>query len=413
MNVLSYFMIIFLMISIMLNVGFNYNPSFLGSLSLKNISIYSIVIFILLQKIFLKKSFKETHEISHFICIYIFYSFFLLILKKIQLNEYSNLFELLIPFKSGFDAFIIFILIDYLVLDRKYIDKLIFYLVLIFFILNFVTVLDSFGMINIDRIHFDMKYGRSAGAFGESNVYASYVSSFIPLIVVILLNAKEKYYFIFTSINLLFGIYALLLTGSRGGFLSMLISMLILYGFTKKKLLNYNYGRYIALTVVVIISFIVVVKTIPELTAEGLEKNFVSRYESSDLNDYSSGRLDLWAKGLSLFVENPFLGAEKGFVKIIGSNSHNTYLEILVNRGLFGFLLFLSIFFIIYKKNIYFYKKMNMDDIYSAYIAGFFSFIISMFFLNMFSAFYFFFLYSSLVVKKGVLDDLNPCKEIL
>jgi hypothetical protein len=106
----------------------------------------------------------------------------------------------------------------------------------LFLILNTFTVVDSLGLINVKHIGFDEVYGRTSGAFGESNVYAAYISLFLPLTVSFLINSTNLYYLIFMYLNIFFGIYALVLTGSRGGFLSAIISLIVFFIITKNSI---------------------------------------------------------------------------------------------------------------------------------------------------------------------------------
>jgi O-antigen ligase len=252
---------------------------------------------------------------------------------------------------------------------------------------------------NIKHIGYDDVYGRTSGAFGESNVYAAYISLFLPLTVSFLVTAKNLYYIIFMYLNIFLGIYALVLTGSRGGFLSAIISFIIFFVITRK---NMHFTKKFAnfyIFSMILISIFIVFKTTPALTVSGIQNNIILRYETSNLNDYSSGRIDLWKKGLEIFLDDPFFGVQKPFSEIVGSNTHNTYLEILVSRGIVGLVLFIAFFYFIFKKVYGKYIDLGNSIIFPAYIAGFCSFIVSMFFLNMFSSYYFFFIYSALALK--------------
>lgn len=382
-----------------MNICFNINPDVLGPLSLKNISLYIIFFCIITQYITQKSHDRESYgKIYLFVFLYLIYSLVIFIYNHLSLSN-LNLFDSLYSLKSSFDPFIILILLIYMYLDNKSTQIAFNLSLFLFLILNSITVFDSLGLVNINHIGFDEVYGRTSGAFGESNVYASYIALFLPLTVSFLMNSKNIYYMIFMYLNIFFGVYALVLTGSRGGFLSAIISFIVFFVLTMK---NVHATKKIANVYVVALLFLsvfIVFKTTPALTVDGINNNIISRYGTSDLNDYSSGRIDLWKKGLNIFLDNPFFGAQESFSEIVGSNTHNTYLEILVSRGFVGLFLFISIFYYIFK-NIY---NKYLEDVSSvilpSYIAGFCSFIVSMFFLNMFSAYYFFFIYSALAIK--------------
>lgn len=59
---------------------------------------------------------------------------------------------------------------------------------------------------------------------------------------------------------------------------------------------------------------------------------FLNKYKNADMNTFSSGRLDLWAKALERFYESPVVGVGKYYVDC-------SYLSILAESGGIGFLL--------------------------------------------------------------------------
>lgn len=399
MRQLNFIAIIFLMLSILINICFDVNPQIIGSLSLKNIALYLLIFSIIIQKI-VKKNHEDNQDnkIIFFVCLYVVYSFILMIFKTGNFENFSSLYENIYSFKGAFDPFVIFILILCLDLEKKSIQLILNILLVVFFLLNTITVCDSLALIEFTRIGFDDVYGRTSGAFGESNVYASYVSFFLPLLIGKILTSKKINNIIYMSINLFVGIFALILTGSRGGFVSAIISNMILIIMLKRCTTNISKNVLIyALTLLSITTFIVIY-SMPLISRGGLEKNIVSRYESSDLDEYSSGRIGLWKKGLSIVLKNPFLGSTKPFSEMVGSNTHNTFLEITVSRGIIGLCFFVMIFYTIGKKMFFAAtSKININAFF--YFSGIVSFVISMLFLNMFSAYYYFFIYLAVSIK--------------
>ncbi|WP_462323588.1 O-antigen ligase family protein [Desulfoplanes sp.] len=401
---LNFFAVIFLVFSILINVCFNFKIGIIESVSLKNISMYIVLFCIIFQRIFDKEAYGENKSIYTFVWIYLIYSLILIIYKNITGSNFNNLFDFLITFKGAFDAFIIFILLLYLNLNQDYLEKTIKMLLLVFFILNLITVLDALKLFDIDRIGFDAVHGRTSGAFGESNVYAAYVSLFLPLVIASLLECKNKLSFFYYSLNIILGVYSLILTGSRGGIVSFIVSFVFFLIIIKKSNLKIEKVAKVYIVLTIALTGLVLIYSIPRNITEGLENNIVSRYESSSLNEYSSGRIDLWKKSFNIFWENPLFGSSDSFSDIIGSNTHNTYLEIVISRGLVGLFLFLGIFYSIIRK-VFSQKKIYNDYFLISYAAGFISFVISMVFLNMFSAYYYFFIYSALIVNR--IDTLS------
>jgi O-antigen ligase len=341
-------------------------------------------------------------KVSKYIIIYIVYSFVIVIYKVLINNEVASLLEVMTNFKSSFDAFLIYVLIENLNLNEKEANYSFYALILCFFVLNAMTVFDSLGIVSVEGIDFDNKYGRSQGSFGESNVYASYVSFFIPIVIAQFFISKNIFWSIFLGINILFGAYSIVLTGSRTAFLSLLIAMIVFFVISRKVLLRNKNIQMACFFILLIIAFVGIYKTIPETTVSGLETNIVSRYKESSLDEYSSGRIGLWKKGLEIYFQNPLLGISKDFTTIVGSNTHNTYLEVLISKGLIGLVLFVFVLIYLFKKTLYLMKTNKNTMIYNGYMSGLVSFMISMFFLNMFSAYYFFFVTSAIILKENL-----------
>jgi O-antigen ligase len=79
------------------------------------------------------------------------------------------------------------------------------------------------------------------------------------------------------------------------------------------------------------------------------------QHSAYSANDLLSGRSEMWPLGLSLFQEQPILGyglgASQGlieanswlFVESQGSHFHNSYLTVLVETGIVGFLVFAAL----------------------------------------------------------------------
>ncbi|WP_069856765.1 O-antigen ligase family protein [Desulfoplanes formicivorans] len=404
----NFLSISFLLISLTVNLSFVYNPSFMGSLSLKNLSLYIIIILYTIQVTFQGDDKSETmKKVSKYIIIYIVYSFVIMIYKSLINNDVSNLLNLLMNFKSSFDAFLIYVLIENLHLKERDANYSFYVLILCFFLLNAMTVFDSLGLVSIEGISFDTKYGRSQGSFGESNVYASYVSFFIPIVIAGFFMSKNLLWSIFLGINLLFGAYSIVLTGSRTAFLSSLFALIAFFVLSRNKIMQNKNKNLLLFIIFLVISSIGIYKTIPETTVSGLETNIVSRYQHSSLDEYSSGRLGLWKKGLEIYVQNPLLGISEDFTSLVGSNTHNTYLEVLISKGLIGLIFFMLILVFLVKKTLYLLSSKKNELLYYGYLSGLLSFMISMLALNMFSAYYFFFVTSSIVLKENlkITDD--------
>jgi O-antigen ligase len=144
--------------------------------------------------------------------------------------------------------------------------------------------------------------------------------------------------------------YAIILTGSRGGTLASILSLIIFITFnlkmSKKRILN--------MITIFLILFIGII----------LFKIFVNPYILQRFSlaiieqDQGSGRLNLWAIGWSMIKLNPILGYGIGsYSGFTGQGMHNTFLLYWFETGIIGLLLFIISICIIliklYKKQEY------------------------------------------------------------
>jgi O-antigen ligase len=130
---------------------------------------------------------------------------------------------------------------------------------------------------------------------------------------------------------------AILSTGSRGAFVVLILITMInlLRYFTKVR----NVKMF--LHMISIVLFIIIIGV---LFSDFLPFNTVQRLTS--FNTYKNDiRLVLWAKAMQLFFKSPLIGsgmesANIYLVQLMNFNTHNLYIDILVNQGIIGFIIF-------------------------------------------------------------------------
>jgi O-antigen ligase len=138
---------------------------------------------------------------------------------------------------------------------------------------------------------------------------------------------------------------AALRTGSRGGFLGITASLLLIFGiyiFSQKLPIIAKLLAAISICIILVIVY----KNLPNLLLE--------RYSVDSLSgrvDFGSNRIFIWKNGWSLFQENVLFGQGLGsFGPLLSTRyayagAHNMYLLVLVETGIFGMLFFISYFF--------------------------------------------------------------------
>jgi O-antigen ligase len=142
-------------------------------------------------------------------------------------------------------------------------------------------------------------------------------------------------------------LFAIGLTGSRGGMLTTIVALLIV-PLTLTRLSTVRRGIAIAL---LWISGVVAVAYIPQTLMERLAST-TTEVEGGRLG----GRWKIWNAGLKAFAQQPLAGYGPGVFKravdpwLLTKNqvAHNSFLSVLVESGLVGFLLFFAMFFTVF-----------------------------------------------------------------
>jgi O-antigen ligase len=388
-------------------------------LSLKNIIIY-LAIITLIVKITIKKGKKsEKINLIPLIVLFLSYCFLSIIITSyiINLKNYSLIKEFIF-FKNYIDPFLLLWISINTPTSNNNVKSLIFLNIITFLIFNIITMLGSFDIIQISRISLDIKYGRTTGALAEPNQYASFIVFYVLICINIYSYLRPIVAKYFVVLIILIGLYCLLLTGSRGGILALMTGITCLFFFNKNKITLKTLAQFLSSSFVFGTIIIILFFSLPGLSQEGLEKNLISRAMQQDLSDYSSGRIQVWSEGIKLFLKSPVIGSGfNTFTKKIGSNSHNDFLLHLATLGIFGFMLYIMIFLNIFSI-VWRFKKKNTENIffYNGYLSAMISFMTAMFFVNIYTPMLFFFLYSGLILKMGLLERQkemsNPIQKI-
>jgi O-antigen ligase len=154
-----------------------------------------------------------------------------------------------------------------------------------------------------------------------------------------LLDGKKFFFFKLVNITYIpLAIFSIFLTGSRTPLFAIIpaiIFILLPKGF--------KIGRYLLVFVFLAVSLLVIVALLPPEIIERLS-TALSSISSSDIG----GRADLWSDSIALFLEHPITGSGAGTLPtVIGTWAHQTFLSILAETGLIGFLLFAGILIIV------------------------------------------------------------------
>ena len=135
------------------------------------------------------------------------------------------------------------------------------------------------------------------------------------------------------------GIVAIGLTGSRGGMVDTVIALLVV-PFTMTRLTP---GRLVGALTVLMLSGALAVTYIPDTVVKRLATT------SSDVEEGKlGGRFKIWVAGAHAFSQRPLMGygtsgfktAIKPYLPTMPQVAHNSYLSVLVENGIIGFMMF-------------------------------------------------------------------------
>jgi len=389
-----------------LGLGFSQIKGF----SFLNVSYYLLLVAWALKIIKTRKLF-EPNDVNKYLILMIFVVL-VSIPIKILLDEITNISVMkeIINAKSWTNPLILFLILSNIIDNEKTWNKIQLGLVIFLLFTVLSTLLVTYGVVEIGKLR--VYKGRSAG-FSNANQYAGFLVLFIPLLFSFFLNQKSSLPKAISAFFLIITLMGLFITGSRGGTLSFLFSMIVyLLILKREKMIRIGAIISVVLTLLVVggISYVVV----PPNMKEGISTKF-DPSGSEDLNEYTSGRLDLWGNGIKLFIESPIFGHGqqtyaplsklRGF-QLVG-NSHNDYILHAVQYGSIGLVIFLMLFTKVFQ-HVWHRFNITTDSwskyLYASYLAGFLGYAFSMLSVNMFAPRYLFWMYTAIIYKYSQLE---------
>jgi len=205
-------------------------------------------------------------------------------------------------------------------------------------------------------------------SFQHYNDFGSYLVFLLSFISALLLT-KMKYKKILYFLLILLGA-CLLLTFSRGSWLGLAASLLMMSSLSVKRRKFYHLA----------LIFVILVFLTP-----GIKQRFLFSFGPAG----DAGRLEVWKGTWQMITENPFLGKGIGTYMIYFPNyiseriiiqyAHNCYLQIWAETGLFSLLSFLLFMGVVIYRGIMVFKK-SSDSIVLGLICGIFGFLVHSFF---------------------------------
>ena len=246
---------------------------------------------------------------------------------------------------------------------------------------------------------------RSSGPMGDPNFFAQIMVPIVPIAFERFLHEKKAKLRLIALWTFAVSVLTILLTYSRGGFLALLVAMLVFF-------LYYPPQRF--QIPVIILSILVFITLLPPNYLDRLstlttifEPRITNRLEERSLQGRLAENLTAWEMvkanplfGVGLSSYNylfPFYSKRLGVGTVATErDAHNLYLEVLAETGIIGFAVVLIILIISFRTVFQARKafaRARLQD-YSGMAAGFFAglagyFIAAMFIQNAFPRFFF------------------------
>lgn len=201
--------------------------------------------------------------------------------------------------------------------------------------------------------------------FANPNLFGAFLIAVLPLNIYLFIKHKNSFHKVFYALITILNFMNLLFTGSRSSILAFLLTALIsLFIFLLKNKRIKKQKIFIA-SITVLASFTSILYFINHLTGNDLIFNISERFKTIFMWDqYSTNnyRIEVWLACLNIIKDNWILGIGLGhevFRKTYALymvppfealSAYSIYLELLIESGIVGFILFCNIIFQAFKK---------------------------------------------------------------
>lgn len=266
------------------------------------------------------------------------------------------------------------------------------------------VITDLIGWTHFYRLYSEvMIYMRPYGILGEPNYAAGKLGIFLPFAFYCIENYRQSknYFKCYLSIICTFLIItAIFFTGSRMGGAISVFSIFVFVAKEFKRLLSWK----IMISMIIVFLIILFVNIIFPIRINSLESPISYTKDSYNAlfqylltgeeilgRESLTTRVYLFRGGINIFLQYPLFGVGPGNFKYISDKylsirvneySHNTFITVLTELGIIGFLFFIGICLRIIK-NIYFYYKNSTFQSFYFYLGlSFLNLLIIFFFLH-------------------------------
>jgi len=190
--------------------------------------------------------------------------------------------------------------------------------------------------------------------FYDPNDLALILVSILPLSMIGIYVSKLKGKILYGSIVLM-NLIAIMLTGSRGGFIGLIVIFAYLI-FTKLPVTHHSTNRKILFSKITI--FVILFGIIITFENHEMWQRYTTILNIQE--DYNiteqTGRLEIWKRGINIFLSRPYgvgIGASDIADGMHGGRyqtAHNSLLQVAIELGIVGLFIFLGFYRVAFKK---------------------------------------------------------------
>ncbi len=223
---------------------------------------------------------------------------------------------------------------------------------------------------------------RPRGPLGEPNQTAAVFALMLPVAIALLVRARGVMRVLCGGAAVML-VAALVLTGSRGGMVATTVGMAFFLVAARKEL---RFSSQVALISALPLAFMLGWALLPDHYQTLIEQRLLSLGNVQvDAERTSAGRTMLWTIGLEAWKRSPILGHGWGFYReASGSATHNEYLLYLVDTGVIGFVLYVSIWTFVIRL-LHLARQSGRGDglVLASFQAGVLGLMVAIFFVNL------------------------------
>ena len=321
--------------------AFAIDMSLAPGLSVKNAVLYAVAGTLLLRGVVLKDIRLQMGVLRTCFITWIGYAVLTTLLDAFVVHlPHYRVVESVILLKSVLvDSAIVFFVFFY---GLRSIDDAIFITKIVLMGLafgNVVSIADVSGLIGLGVTEvgtYGAEAGRVFGAFGHANETAALIAILLPAYFSAVLMSRGVARIGWVGASLA-SAAMLILTGSRGGFVAVVVGGI--WGTTLCR--RYLSARVLLVGAAAVVATAIILVPIVSLVGTGLAGTFVERLIEIDPSEGGSDRTGIWQRGIEVMMSFPVavvtgFGWNSWFAKGFPLAAHNQYLWLWFELGLIG-----------------------------------------------------------------------------